>query len=61
LLLAYNRLQVCGLPAEIPTMWGMAFGHGGVNATIPLGAVVVVDSARGVMELATPQVRASKN
>lgn len=39
----------------VPTLWRCAFGHGKENATLPLGAVCAVDTARGTLELATPQ------
>ena len=31
------------------------FGHGGVNATLPLGAVVAVDGAQGIVEMPTSE------
>lgn len=43
------------MPADIPILWSVEFGHGGVNATLPLGAVVAVDGARGVVEMPTTE------
>jgi len=52
---AFFWREVAGLPSGIPVLWDMRFGHGGANATLPLGAVVAVDAGSGRLELPTAE------
>jgi hypothetical protein len=45
--------DICEMPTNIPVLWNMDFGHGENNATLPLGAVVVVDATEGSVRIAT--------
>jgi muramoyltetrapeptide carboxypeptidase len=60
---AFFWREVCGIPTDIPVLWNMSFGHGEVNATLPLGALVVVDSegAEGAVRLPTAEENAGFN
>ena len=49
-------LQERLLPLKIPVVTGLPFGHGLHNATLPVGAQVMLDAGRGELLIAQPVV-----